>query len=279
MDDTSLDRWHARMARAAELLTRRLDDPPSLDELAAAAHVSPFHFHRIWRGLTGETVGHTLARLRVEAAKLRLADGDRVTDVALTVGFATPQSFARAFRSQTGLTPTAYAAGGTPADIAPPAAAEVRLVVRDGVQVVALRQQGGAYIGLNHLFQAVWDWAEASGQADRLEGLYGVPFDDPGSVPEAQLRYAACMALGNASPPAPFERMDLPAGPHAVLRHLGSYDGLEAGAQYLVADWLPRSGHEAADLPLYYHFLNDPEMTPEAELVTDVLLALQPSPR
>lgn len=30
---------------------------PDLQELAAAAHLSPFHFHRVWRALTGETVG------------------------------------------------------------------------------------------------------------------------------------------------------------------------------------------------------------------------------
>ena len=61
-----------------------------------------------------------------------------------------------------------------------------------------------------------------------------------------------------------------------VLRHLGSYEGLEASAQRLVGGWLPASGHEAADRPLYYLFHNDPEVTPEAELVTDVQLALRP---
>jgi AraC family transcriptional regulator len=280
MNAPRLESWHARLCRAAQLLSQRLDNPPSLDELAAAAAVSPYHFHRIWRGLTGETVGHTVARLRIEAAKPQLAHGARVTDVAMALGFGTPQSFARAFRSQTGTTPSAYAAQGEPA-LATPAqvpAADVRLVVQDGVRVVALRQQGGAYIALNHLFQRVWDWAETAGHLETLTGLYGIPFDDPGSVDEAQLRYAACLALGDVQPPAPFERIELPTGPHAVARHLGSYDGLEACTQALVGHWLPRSGHEPADRPVYYHFYNDPEMTPEPELVTEVLLALQPAP-
>ena len=43
-------------------------DLPGLAELAAAAHFSPFHFHRIWRALTGETVGATIARLRMARA-------------------------------------------------------------------------------------------------------------------------------------------------------------------------------------------------------------------
>lgn len=278
MNDNHLDQWQARISRAAELLTRRLDNPPSLDELAAAALVSPYHFHRVWRGLTGETVGATLARLRIEAAKPRLAEGATVTDVALAFGYGTPQSFARAFRSQTGVTPTAFAAGVEPTAVAQaqPKPPDVQLVVKDGVQVVALRRQGGAYVALNHLFQSVWDWAEAAGCLNQLQGLYGLPFDDPVSVDEQDLRYAACIALGDVHPPQPYTLIQLPAGPHAVIRHIGSYGGLEAKTQYLVGDWLPRSGREPAGQPVYHHFHNDPEMTPEAELVTEILLALQP---
>jgi pimeloyl-ACP methyl ester carboxylesterase len=52
VDEDKLDRWRRRLEHAASLLSGRLDDPPSLAELASAAAVSPFHFHRIWRALT-----------------------------------------------------------------------------------------------------------------------------------------------------------------------------------------------------------------------------------
>jgi AraC family transcriptional regulator len=107
MREDNLDRWMDRIGRAADLLTTRLDDPPSLDELAGAAAVSPFHFHRIWRGLTGETVAGTVARLRIERASQALATAAPITEVAMAAGFGTPQSFARAFRRETGVTPSA----------------------------------------------------------------------------------------------------------------------------------------------------------------------------
>ena len=274
LSEASLTRWHVRLGRAADLITARLDDPPSLEELAAAAAVSPFHLHRIWRGLTGETVRQSIARLRIEAVQPTLAAGGSVTDAALAAGFATPQAFARAFRRTTGITPSQGRAvmGMSEAPDSP-----IRIELRDAVSVVALRRQGGEYVALNALFQAVWDWAEGVGVLEGLSGLYGIPYDDPASVAVDELRYAACLAFEEApAPPAPLEVIALPAGDHACIRHIGGYDALQPLSQWLVGEWLPRSGREPGAAPLYHHFHNDPESVPEAEWVTDILLPLAP---
>jgi AraC family transcriptional regulator len=89
VDEDMLDRWRRRFERAASLLSGRLDDPPSLAELASAAAVSPFHFHRIWRALTRETVGQTILRLRLEASQqLLLIKDASVTETATAIGFS-----------------------------------------------------------------------------------------------------------------------------------------------------------------------------------------------
>lgn len=270
MDELALERWHRRIGRAAALIAVRLDDPPSLEELADAAAISPFHLHRVWRGLTGETVRQTVARLRIEASQQVMAAGRSVTSAAMTAGFASSQSFARAFRRTTGEAPSRFA-GVTSA----PGEHAIRIELREATQVVALRRVGGAYVALNALYWQVLNWAEAAGHLPALGGLYGIPLDDPESVDEPALRYDACVALGRVDPPAPFRLEALPSGPHVVLRHVGSYDALEALDQWLVGEWLPRSGREPADAPLYHHFHNDPETTAEAELVTDILLPLE----
>lgn len=270
MDDANLIRWHERLGRAATLIAARLDDPPSLDELAAAAAISPFHLHRVWRGLTGETVRQSIARLRVEAVQGALGDGASVTAAAMAAGFASSQSFTRAFRRTTGQAPSRFVADG-----AAPPPTPIRIVLRDATTVVALRREGGAYVALNALFQQVWDWADAAGRLDALTGVYGVPLDDPASMPEAALRYDACLAVGEAAPPAPLRRLELPAGSHAMIRHVGGYDAVPALSQRLVGEWLPRSGREPADAPLYHHFIGDPDGVPAAELVTEILLPLK----
>lgn len=274
MQDHTLDRWKTRFAKAAQLLAERLDDPPPLEELAAAAAISPFHFHRIWRALTGETVSQSVLRLRIEVSQQMLAaGGGSVTEVAMASGFGTPQSFARAFRRQTGVTPTAFrqsAEGSTILAGMP----EIEIVERDRILVVALRHSGN-YFGLNKTYGELWGWADKAGFLAGLRGIYGIPLDDPENVPVDELRYEACLALGDVSPPLPFHLLTLPGGATARMRYQGSYAGLDDAKQRMVEDWLLHSGREPGDHPIYSHFLNDPDSTPEPELLTDLYLPLR----
>jgi AraC family transcriptional regulator len=276
VNEKKLVRWRGRLERAAALLSERLDNPPSLDELAKAAAVSPFHFHRIWRALTGETVRQTLLRLRLEVSRELLQTKDAtVTETALAVGFGTPQSFARAFRRHTGMTPSEQRAQATLTDKVSKHDMTVKIEQRGEIMVVALRREGRAYTDLNATFGTVWSWAEATNTLKDLVGIFGIPLDDPESVPEVELRYDACLALGVATAPAPFRVFGLPAGDYASVRHAGSYDDLELKTQYLVGEWLPASGREPADFPAFHRFLNDPDHTPVSELLTDVYLPLR----
>lgn len=224
--------------------------------------------------MTGETVHQTVERLRISVAQQRLESPHAtVTEVAMEGGFGTSQSFARSFRRATGLSPTEFLAGGAGRSLA---AGEVplRVDMRDGTMLVALRQEGGAYRELNALYWQLWNWAEAANRLDGLSGLYGIPLDDPASVAEDQLRYDACLALADTSDlPPPFQCISLPAGNYAALRHVGSYDGLEEANQRLIAQVLA-SGREPAALPLFHQFLDDPEETDESELRTDIMLLL-----
>jgi AraC family transcriptional regulator len=274
-----LDRWRRRFERAASLLSGRLDDPPSLADLASAAAVSPFHFHRIWRALTHETVGQTILRLRMEASQeLLLVKDTSVTETATALGFGTPQSFARAFRRHTGLTPSEHRDSQPPVAEKGTRGMNVAVDRRGEIIVVGLRREGKPYTNLNATYGQVWSWAEATDALKDLQGIYGIPLDDPKSVPDCELRYDACLALGVTSAPQPFRVLRLPAGEYALLRHFGSYDALEAATQYVVGEWLLSSGREPADFPLFHHFHNDPDQTPVEELVTDILLPLEEGP-
>jgi len=83
MKTDTFNHYAVRIDRAIALLAQRLaagEPPPTLDEMAAAAHFSPFHFHRIYRALTQETLAQTVARLRQDRAAVHgrghTLDGD-----------------------------------------------------------------------------------------------------------------------------------------------------------------------------------------------------------
>ena len=64
-EETSED-YRARMLRVLVHIQQNLDAPLPLEELASIALFSPFHFHRIFRGLIGESVKEHVRRLRLE---------------------------------------------------------------------------------------------------------------------------------------------------------------------------------------------------------------------
>jgi AraC-like DNA-binding protein len=103
----SLSSYH-RLLIARELLHEQYTEPLSLQELAAAAGLSEFHFHRAYRAAFGETPHQHLTRLRLEHAKRALARGAAVTDVCFDVGYSSLGTFSWRFARATGRSPRAW---------------------------------------------------------------------------------------------------------------------------------------------------------------------------
>jgi AraC family transcriptional regulator len=103
----------ARINRVLDHISRHLPDTLDLASLADVAHFSPWHFHRVFQAMTGETLADCVRRLRLEAAAQRLLAKPPLAalQVAMDVGFASAEVFSRAFRAHFGVTPTAWRAG------------------------------------------------------------------------------------------------------------------------------------------------------------------------
>ena len=100
-----------RVRRAIELMHAHMHRELPLGEIAAAAFLSPFHFARLFKKLTGASPHAYLAALRVTRARALLAETDlSIAEVSARVGYGTPSHFTKAFRQATGLTPRAYRA-------------------------------------------------------------------------------------------------------------------------------------------------------------------------
>ena len=94
------EEYSARINRVIDYIEENISHSLSLTELSNVAHFSPFHFHRIFSGMVGETLNTFIQRIRLEkaATKLILNPKKAVTEIALECGFSSSPSFARAFR-------------------------------------------------------------------------------------------------------------------------------------------------------------------------------------
>ncbi|WP_263145152.1 bifunctional DNA-binding transcriptional regulator/O6-methylguanine-DNA methyltransferase Ada [Pseudomonas sp. RIT-PI-AD] len=106
----------ARRAQWVAEACRRIDaaeQPPSLAELAAAAGVSPYHFHRIFKAITGLTPKAYADARRRRAVRAGLEKGASVTETLYAAGFNSNGRFYAASDALLGMTPSDYRAGGS----------------------------------------------------------------------------------------------------------------------------------------------------------------------
>jgi AraC family transcriptional regulator len=103
----------ARINRVIDHIDANLAEPLDLETLSAVAHFSAFHFHRVFRAMTGETLGDWVRRRRLEVAASRLLSSPDLAASAIgfDVGFASPEVFTRAFRAHFKVTPGAWRRG------------------------------------------------------------------------------------------------------------------------------------------------------------------------
>jgi AraC-like DNA-binding protein len=99
-----------RLCRARDLLAERYAEAVRLEEAAAEAYLSPFHFHRLFRKTFGETPLGFVTRRRMEAAKALLAAGASVTEACFGTGYLSLGSFSARFRERVGCPPSEYRA-------------------------------------------------------------------------------------------------------------------------------------------------------------------------
>ncbi len=101
-----------RIRRSVELMHTQLDQDLTLKALAAASYLSPFHFARLFKKLTGASPHNYLAGIRATRAQLLLAETDlSVAEIGARVGYLSSSHFTKAFRLATGATPREFRKG------------------------------------------------------------------------------------------------------------------------------------------------------------------------
>jgi AraC family transcriptional regulator len=279
----------ARIARAMAHLAARPDRTPSPEELAEVAAFSPWHFHRAYRSLTGETPAETLARIRLSRAAAALIKSEApLARIATEAGYGSVSAFTRAFREALGLPPGAYRARAAIGSAIPSTAAigtpipeeetmqDIIIVETPAMHLAALPHQG-SFDTMGAVFDRLSAWAGARGLINEATRFIGIYPDDPHTTPEAELRSQAALTVPPGTPLDPgMAVVELPALRCARLRYQGPYAELEAVYDRLYGEWLPQSGEEPGAFPVFEEYLNDCRTLPPSEWLTDILLPLKP---
>lgn len=273
------DDYQRRVGRAIQHLEQHLDDDLSLPELAGVASFSPFHFHRIFRALTGEGVAEHVRRLRLERAAMRLRGTERsILEIALEAGYQAHESFTRAFEAAFHTSPSRYRiersflAPSIASSDAPETPARLERI--GPLHVIRLRHVG-PYSEVGRTFERLAAWVGAHGLFGPATQGLGISYDDPEVTPPEHLRYDAAFTVSRAMPgEGEIQGLELPARDYATVVHKGPYSGLAIAYAGLMRWWLRREDSEISDPPALEFYLNQPGRTAPESLLTKICLAV-----
>ncbi len=270
-----------QLNKAVLLMASKLDQEQqaSLDELAEAAALSKYHFHRIYRLLLGETCQQTQLRLKLAKAgqALTLAQSS-VTEAALQAGFASSQSLAKALQRELGCNATDLRADperlscllqelATPAQLTA-SPYQVTLVSLAPCTVVSITSLG-QYPELNdtygYLFSVLAEHAD-------IQAILGLAYEDVDSDLNARFDCALLVQPLPIQLDPELQLQQLDAQQYLVLRHQGSYDTLSDSIDWLYCYCLSQSMYLPDHQPCLHHYLDDPEQVEQALLRTDIYL-------
>jgi AraC family transcriptional regulator len=273
--------YEDRLNRVTAYIYDHLDGALDFQTLAEVAALSPYHWHRIYHAVRGETAVATARRLRLQRAAVDLAQtGKSVEDIASRAGYGGVQAFTRAFSEAYGLPPARYREGGSHADFKPgqleAPRASWRVEIRQTPPMSLLTVEHiGSYMEIGRAFETLFGRAAALNLLTPQTRMIGLYCDDPTAVAEEKLRSrAAIVAPSGTEAIAPLQRIETRGGEYAILRHKGPYADMRSSYLWLFGTWLPQSGREAGDAPVMEEYLNNPRDTPPSELLTELLLPL-----
>lgn len=284
--------------RVIEHVATHLDEALELDTLASQACLSRFHFHRVFRGMVGETPMELVRRLRLERAAWRLLHTDRpVTAIAYDAGYETHEAFTRAFRDCYAKPPSEFRLRKSARiELAAPCGVHFsqdaripQFIPRDSggrtMQVSITSQPElrvgtvrhiGPYMQINEAFARLGELAQPARLFEQPGAMMVALFhDDPDSVPADRLRSDAAVVVARGTPlPEGLTEQRIPAGEYASTTHVGPYEQLGDAWARFMGEWLPASGRRMADGPSYEIYHNTPMDTPRETLRTEIRIPL-----
>jgi AraC family transcriptional regulator len=263
-----------QVQKAVYYIETHLDEVFDVAVLAKVAGYSPFHFSRIFKLYTGESVMGYTVRLRLErAAKQMQVQKRSLIEVALDAGYETPTGFLKAFKKRFGTTPTVYKVTKKEQiqsykEIQMNAPKVVTLEERD----VVFHRELGEYEKSSQTA-----WQKLSDKLNRLgkelqktppevvleltqeNGVFlGIIHDDPKVTEEENIRYDAAIAWSKEAvaflAKKGFETKSVAGGKYVIVLHEGT--SLESyNTWYALYAWVEEQGYTLRDVPAFEKYL------------------------
>jgi AraC family transcriptional regulator len=245
----------------------------SVEQLSRIASLSPFHFNRVFKKVTGESVHNYVKRVRLEHAAnaLLFNPNSSITQILQESGFISNASFTHAFKECFGVTPTKWREVDIPTSISENIAEISPLHVKIGYEP----RKKVAYVrhkGYNRSIKEAWlklqEWCYDTRIDFDKHHMVALHHSNPNIVKKEDCHYVACLELDENKEYYRSGEIGVMYTPRffcAKFSLVGKYGDLMKFMDYIYYRWLPKSGYEKVHLPsmaIYHknHFIREDEV-------------------
>lgn len=297
-----MNRDKARIEQVMAFMDRHYDQKISLDDLAAVAHFSKYHFSRTFSAIVGQSPLSYLTNKRLEQAIAYLLESDKsITEISALCGFESASNFNVAFKKKYNRTPSeirkqdnrniSKVVGKDPKDARPPLRYdhhannflrriwEMNISIRELEELeVAYVRHVGSYLETYKAWGQLGEWCGKHQFFPPKHMFIGISLDDPASTEESECRYDACVTV-----PDGFTKDDdsavryktLPGGQYALYHFYDTIDKLGIAYQTIFGQWLPHSDYEPDDRHCLEFCMNNPAEDPEGKAKVDLYIPVK----
>jgi AraC family transcriptional regulator len=268
----------AAIKRVLVYIDRHKDENLDLDTLSKVARISKFHFHRLFRGYMGVSLGQYIKLARIEKSMHGLTFGNHsILDIALSAGYETHASFVKAFRKELGCTPSEF---------------RKNFEEEKGKFMSMLKNKKPEFLGVKELKPIKTSYVRETGSyfesprrawskvQNRLAEIkfptseaefYGMSHDNPHAegIEEKDLRFDACLAFPTqpeALSQLGFTAGEIAGGNYAVFLHVGPYETLGDSFHYIYGHWVYEQDRKLRNVPAFIKMLDLFQNKPESEI-------------
>ncbi|MBY0548573.1 MAG: AraC family transcriptional regulator [Candidatus Obscuribacterales bacterium] len=292
MKTPAIEDYCAKLRGVFRYIDSHLQDDLSVDTLSEIAGFSKFHFHRQFTAMVGMAVYKYVQLARFKRASYKLAfRNDTIGEIAMDSGYEAPEAFCRAFKQRIGQTPSEFRTSPQwkswqeifdrlsnarmnfmNANIL---AEQVKLVEMPTTRVAVLEHRGAPVL-LGDSIRTFIAWRKSMGLSPSKCATFNIMYDDPFNTEPEDFRFDLAVATDRIIAPNELGVISkvIPGGRCAVLRHIGSDDSFGRSVTCLYGEWLPQSGEEVRDFPLYCQRVAFFPDVPENEAITDIFLPI-----
>lgn len=263
--------WIERLNEAVNYIEEHLTEEIEYEKLAKIACCSSYHFQRMFAYLANVPLSEYIRRRRMSLAAADLqGGGEKIVDVALKYGYASPTAFNRAFQSIHGAAPSAVKEGGVLVKSYSPISFKIMVKGSEEMKYKVVKKEAFRIVGISmplnqdieknfEVVPQMWGKAATDGTVMELAGMMN-------SDPMGVLGVSACMggdewryyiAVASTAPAGgKWEEYTVPAATWAIFEGSGNNMSIQDLEKRIVTEWLPTSGYEYANAPDIEVYIN-----------------------